>query len=336
MDVGTLEAEVLGGVEVAEQRLIVGEQFIEEPQGAQEGGAEELALTIDTGVEQALGVQFELDPAAAIGNDLGAVEGLVGGDGEEDTRAAMQLRHDHALGTVDDEGAAVGHGGDVPEIDLGLLALLILAVTLLVLVELVEAHADLQGRGHGGAALHTLLHAHLGMQAHGLVTDIADGGGVLVAVAALGAVHRRILGMLCHDVVAAALAGGAEMGETFVLAALAGPMAYGIINEFHLKGGVGAVGVFPVMHGEHGFEDRLESAIFPLLMEQVHLQELVVAAFLDIDQVRNRNERADLRKLDALTIDVLLDAHDSLQIQPARTVGRSWAVTGWDRQELGS
>ena len=308
-DLRALQGEVMGRVEVAQQGLVVRELLIEEPQRAQEGGAQELALAVDARVEQTLRVQLELDPAAAIGDDLGAVEGLVGGDGEEYARAAVQLGHDHALGAIDDEGAPIGHGRDIAEVDFGFLALFVLAIALIVLVELVEPYADLQGRGHGGTALDAFLHAHLGVQAHGLVAHIADGRFVLVALAALGAIHREILGVIRHDVVAAVLAGRAQMRQAFVLAALAGPVAHGVVDELDLEGRIAAIHTLAVVHGEHGVEHGPETAGLPLGVEQVHLEEFVVTPLLDINQIGDGHQRADLRKLDTLTVDVLLDAH---------------------------
>src|SRR6266550_6200546 len=60
----------------------------------------------DAHIEQALLVVLKLDPGAAIRNDLGDVNRATF---EEDSRRAMQLGHDHALSSVDDESAVVGH-----------------------------------------------------------------------------------------------------------------------------------------------------------------------------------------------------------------------------------
>jgi hypothetical protein len=50
-------------------------------------------------------------------------------------------------------------------------------------------------------------------------------------------------------------------------------------------------------------------------MEQVHLEEFVVAPLLDVDQVRDGNQGPDLREVVALAVDVLLNTHGSLQMQ---------------------
>ena len=288
-ELALLQEEGRRGVEVTEHGLVGVEVLGKEAQGAHERGAQELALAVDAGVEQALGVQLELDPGAAVGDDLGAVEALVRGDAEEHAGAAVQLAHDHALGAVDDEGAAVGHDRQVAEVDLGVRPLLEAADALVVLVPLVQAHPDLEGGRQRRAALHALVHAHLLLHGHGFLADVAEGGRILVAGAALGTVDRGVLRVVRDDAVAAVLALGAEVVQAQVLLALASPVAHGVVEELDFEGGIAAVRVLPVVHGEHGLEDRLQPAGLPLAVQQVHLQELVIAPLLDVDQVRDGN-----------------------------------------------
>ena len=88
-------------------------------------------------------------------------------------------------------------------------------------------------------------------------------------------------------------------------------MAHGVVQEFDLQRGIGSIGIFSILHREHGFENRLEATDFTLAMEQVHLKELVVAPLLDINEIRDRHQRADLREIMSLAVDVLLNAHGS-------------------------
>ncbi len=81
---------------------------------------EELALAIDADVEQVLRVVLELDPRAAIRDQLADEERLVFGV-EEGARRAVELGDDDAFGPVDDERAVVRHQRDVSEVDLLLL-----------------------------------------------------------------------------------------------------------------------------------------------------------------------------------------------------------------------
>ena len=94
-------ARAIGAVELAQDRLVG-----LEAEGAQEHGAVELALAVDAHRQDVLLVVLELHPRAAVGDDLGE-EGARPLLGEEDARAAVELRDDDALGAVDDEGAVV-------------------------------------------------------------------------------------------------------------------------------------------------------------------------------------------------------------------------------------
>src|SRR5438552_12828678 len=86
-----------------------------------------LSLAVDLDRQQVLGRGLDLEPRAAVGDELGAEQLAarvrVFGGGEVNTRRAHQLRHDHALGAVDDERPLVGHHGEVAHVDLGLLDL---------------------------------------------------------------------------------------------------------------------------------------------------------------------------------------------------------------------
>jgi hypothetical protein len=74
-------------------------------------GHRQLAAAVDAGVNDVLGVELEIEPRAAIGNDAGGKQELAGGMRlalvviEEDAGRTVHLRDDDALGAVDDEGA---------------------------------------------------------------------------------------------------------------------------------------------------------------------------------------------------------------------------------------
>jgi hypothetical protein len=59
--------------------------------------------------KQVLVVVLEFHPAAAIGNDLAEEVTLRLHAFKEYAGRAVQLRNDHALGAVNDEGAVLGH-----------------------------------------------------------------------------------------------------------------------------------------------------------------------------------------------------------------------------------
>ena len=98
-----------------------------EAKGIKQRGDRQLALAVDTHVDDVLGVEFEIEPAAAVRNDAGREEELARGVRlaavvvEQNTRRTVHLRHDHAFGAVDDEGAVARHQGHVAHVDVLLL-----------------------------------------------------------------------------------------------------------------------------------------------------------------------------------------------------------------------
>ncbi|SKO57610.1 Uncharacterised protein [Mycobacteroides abscessus subsp. bolletii] len=78
-------------------------------------------LAIDAHTHGVALVDIELEPCTTAGDDLDAVQGLLGRLVdvlvEVDAGRTDELRHDHALGAVDDEGAHVGHHREVTHED---------------------------------------------------------------------------------------------------------------------------------------------------------------------------------------------------------------------------
>ena len=89
--------------------------------GTEQGGHRQFLLPVDISVHHIVDVSGELHPGTLEGDDTGGVQwravGVIG-EPEEHTRRTVQLRHDHTLGAVDDEGAAGGHVGDHAQIDI--------------------------------------------------------------------------------------------------------------------------------------------------------------------------------------------------------------------------
>ena len=130
----------------------------------QDDADRQLAAPIDTDEHGVLRVELEVEPRAAIRNharreqQLAARVRLALVVVEEHARAAMQLRHDDALGAVDDERAVIGHQRHFAEIDLLLadvLDLLLRSRSFLVVDH--EPHEHAQRRGIREAAELALL-----------------------------------------------------------------------------------------------------------------------------------------------------------------------------------
>ena len=86
-------------------------------EGLEQDGDRLLALAVDADADHVALVDLELQPRTPARDDLGGVDVLVGRlvrrALEVDTRRAHELRDDHTLGAVDDEGAALGHEREV-------------------------------------------------------------------------------------------------------------------------------------------------------------------------------------------------------------------------------
>src|SRR5436190_2882552 len=202
-------------------------------EGAQEDGGVELPPPVDTHVEDVLGVEFEVDPRAAVGDDARRVEELAAGVRlplvvvEEHAWRAMELRDDHPLSPVDHERPVAGHERDLAEVDLLLLDVLDGANAALGIdVPDDELDRDLEGGGERHPPLVALLHVVL------------------------------------------------RLGER-------------VAHE--LEGG----GLVEVLDREDRLEDRLEALVLAGLGGHVLLQELLVAALLDLDQVRDVDDLLD-------------------------------------------
>ncbi len=271
-------------------------------QGAEEDGGQELPLPVDADVEQVLRVVLELDPRATVRNDLRDVERLVFRM-EEGARRPVELRHDDALGPVDDEGAVVGHQRDVAEVDLLLLDVADrLDAGLGVLVPDHEPDRDLQRHGVGHAALLAFVHVVLELQADGVAADVADVPARLVGLPAARAEHVVLAVRIGDQGMAAVHTRLPQVVQPGEPAALALPVADRVLDELERRV------LAEVADGKYRLEHRLQAGVFAFRRQPVHLQEPLVGLLLDLDQVRDRDRRLDLAEVDALAVDVLGEA----------------------------
>ena len=268
-------------------------------EGAEEDGRQELALPIDADVEQVLRVVLELHPRAAVRDDLRDEQRLVFRM-EEGARRSVELRHDDALGAVDDERAVVRHQRDVAVVDLLLLDVADgLDAGLRILVPDDEADRDLERHRVGHAAFLALVDVVLQLEADGVAADVADITARLVRLAASRAEHFVLAVRIRHERVAAVHTGLPEMMQAGEPSALALPVSDRVLDELERRV------LAEVADRKDRLEHGLQSGVLALGRQTVHLQEALVRFFLNLDQVRNRNRGLDFGEVDAFAIDVL-------------------------------
>ncbi len=183
-------------------------------EGLEQRGHRDLAATVDAGKDDVLGVEFEVEPRAAIGNDAAGEQQLARGMGlalvvvEEHARRTVHLGDDDALGAVDDESTVHGHERHVAHVDVLLLDVLDGAgAGFLVHFEDDQAQRHLERRREGHVALPALVDVILRLLefvAHefkarrvGEIGDrkyrLEDGLKPFLLAAALGLVHQEEL-----------------------------------------------------------------------------------------------------------------------------------------------
>ena len=220
----------VGGVERL-QNVFAGTQT----ERAQEDRAQEFALAVDAHVEHVLLVVLELNPRAAIGNDLAQEVGAVVRGLEEHAGRAVQLADDDALGAVDDEGAVLRHQRNVAEENFLLFNVADRAVAGLgVLVPDGQAHRDLERRGVGHAALFALGHVIFQLQANRIAALVAEVGSVRVVGAALVAEHFAGMERVGDHRRSAVLTSRTQVVQAFQVPALALPVTDGVIHKLKL------------------------------------------------------------------------------------------------------
>src|SRR5207245_5333094 len=124
--------------------------------------------------------------------------------------------------------------------------------------------------------------------------DVADVATRLVRLAAARTEHLAIAERVGDERGAAAAAGLPQVVQAGQLAALALPVADRVLDELERRV------LAEVADREDRLEHRLEPRVLALARQTVHLQEALVRLLLDLNQVRNRNGRLDLRKILAL------------------------------------
>ncbi len=151
-------AGVAGDLEAVEGEEVREDLLARQADGLEQDRRRHLAAAVDAEVQDVLRVELEVEPRTAVGNharreqQLAARVRLAAVMLEEHARRAMQLRHDHALGAVDDERAGGRHERDLAHVDLLLLHFLDRRLGGLAIHDH-QAHLGAQRRRVGQAAL---------------------------------------------------------------------------------------------------------------------------------------------------------------------------------------
>ena len=138
-------------------------------QRIEEGGGGQLAATVNPHIDHILGIEFKIEPRAAIRNDPGRKQQLARGMGlaliviKEHAGRTVHLRDDDALSAIDDKGALIRHERDIAHIDVLLFNVLDRAgAGFFVRFKHDQAQLDLKRRGIGHVALGALFHIVFG------------------------------------------------------------------------------------------------------------------------------------------------------------------------------
>ena len=138
-----------------------------EAQRTDQAGDGQLAVLVDADPEHLAGVGLVLQPRAAVGDDGAGQQGQIGLQVDllavVHAGGADDLADHHALGAVDDKGAAVGHQREISHEDLLLLDLAGLLV--------VQTYPHLHGSGIRGVTRLALLHVILGFLVHAVINE---------------------------------------------------------------------------------------------------------------------------------------------------------------------
>ena len=150
---------------VFDENLVVGvTQRLEQHRGRH------LAFAVDAHVQDVFGVELEIDPRPAVGDDAGVVQQFARAVRfalvvvEKHAGAAVQLADDDALGAVDDERPVFGHQRNLAEVDFLFLDVANrLGAAFLVHVPDDQADGDLERRGEIQPALFAFLDVVFGL-----------------------------------------------------------------------------------------------------------------------------------------------------------------------------
>ena len=157
--------------EIVEDKEVRQDRFVVQADGLEQDRDRHLAATVHAEVQDVFRVKLEVQPGTTVRNDAGREQQFARAVGlalvvfEEHARRTVQLRHDDALGAVDDERALVGHERHFAHVDFLLLDFLdhlgLRRRGLAVIDD--QLHLGANGRGKGQATGLALTHVECGL-----------------------------------------------------------------------------------------------------------------------------------------------------------------------------
>ena len=176
-------------------------------------------------------VVFKFDPRTAVRNDLREI--FVAVALKENARAAVQLRDDNTLGTVDDESTVIRHQRDLAEENIFFLDIADRrGARFRILVIDRQPDLDLERHAVRHSAFLTLLLVMLVLQANRLTAVVAEIRAYGVERAAIVTEHFGRIERIDLDLRATVLTISSQVFEAFEVSALTLPVTDLILNIF--------------------------------------------------------------------------------------------------------
>src|ERR1041385_7597028 len=209
----------------------------------------------------------------------------------------MQLADNDALRAVDDESAVLGHQRNFAEINFLLFDVAYrFGVSVWIFVENREPDNNFQRCRVSHAAFLTLGNVVLQVELNRIATLVAESNLILVHRAAFGTHYCRFsLKRIGRNRCTARFTGAAQMMQAFQISTFAFPVADGVADEFECRYAA------KIRNWKDGIEYRLQTSIIAFFRKHVHLEEPLVGVLLYLDQIRNLDRCANLRKVRSLS-----------------------------------
>jgi hypothetical protein len=156
------------------------------------------------------------------------------------------------------------------------------------------------------------------LQANRVAALVAEIGRVRVVRAAFLAEHFARVKWIGDNRGAAILTSSAQVVQSLEVTAFALPVADRIVNKFKLRD------IAEIRNREYRLKDRLQTSVIALARQLVHLQETVVRALLNLDQVRDLDGCRNFGEIETCTVGAILRHSETPNFQRSRGLQMVW------------